>query len=206
MTTIHDNLLTMIGNRWRRGFVVAAAVLCLLPALAAAAERSPMPQTAADNAHRFEFTSIDGAKLPLSAWQGRPVLVVNTASFCGYTPQYRDLEALWQNYRDKGLIVLGVPSNDFGAQEPGSAAEIKQFCETNYSVHFPLTEKYRVIGGGAHPFYRWVAETLGEDAAPPWNFHKYLIGRDGELAGTWPSSVRPGDAAITAEIDKALTK
>ena len=115
-----------------------------------------------DNAHGFEFAKIDGGALPLSAWKGHPVLVVNTASFCGYTPQYRDLEALWQKYRDRGLVVLGVPSNDFGAQEPGSAAEIKNFCESNYQVDFPLTEKVRVIGGNAHPFYRWVAETLGE--------------------------------------------
>ncbi|HYM71467.1 MAG TPA: glutathione peroxidase [Stellaceae bacterium] len=159
-----------------------------------------------DNAYRFEFTGIDGGKLPLSAWAGHPVLVVNTASFCGYTPQYRDLEALWRRYRDKGLIVLGVPSNDFGAQEPGSAAEIKQFCETNYEVDFPLTEKYRVVGGEAHPFYRWIAASLGEGAAPRWNFHKYLIGPDGELAGAWPSSVGPGDKTITGEIDKLLAK
>ena len=117
--------------------------------------------------------------MPLAAWRGRPVLVVNTASFCGYTPQYRDLEALWRRYRERGLVVLGVPSNDFGQQEPGSAAEIKQFCETNYQVDFPLTEKYRVIGGDAHPFYRWVAAQLGEAGAPRWNFHKYLIGPDG---------------------------
>ncbi len=123
-------------------------------------------------------------KLPLDAWRGRPVLVVNTASFCGYTPQYRDLEALWQRYRERGLVVLGVPSNDFGQQEPGSAAEIKQFCETNYAVDFPLAQKCRVIGGEAHPFYRWVAESLGEAGTPRWNFHKYLIAPDGELAGT----------------------
>ena len=160
--------------------------------------------SSADNAYRFAFNGIDGAALSLSAWAGRPVLVVNTASFCGYTPQYRDLEALWQRYRDRGLVVLGVPSNDFGAQEPGTAAEIKSFCETNYAVDFPLTEKYRVIGGSAHPFYVWVAATLGEGAAPRWNFHKYLIGPDGELAGAWPSSVRPGDAAITGQIEKML--
>jgi glutathione peroxidase len=157
-----------------------------------------------DTAHQFSFTGIDGAALPLSAWAGHPVLVVNTASFCGYTPQYRDLEALWQQYRDRGLVVLGVPSNDFGAQEPGTLAEIKTFCETNYSIDFPLTEKYRVIGGGAHPFYVWIARTLGEGAAPRWNFHKYLIGADGELTGAWPSSVRPGDKAITGEIEKIL--
>jgi glutathione peroxidase len=196
----------MTGNRQRLADSFAAIALCLIPALAPASERSPMPATAPDNAYSFEFKSIDGTPLPFSAWTGHPVLVVNTASFCGYTPQYRDLEALWTQYRGKGVIVLGVPSNDFGAQEPGSAAEIKQFCETNYDVDFPLTEKYRVIGADAHPFYRWVAATLGEGAAPRWNFHKYLVGPDGELAGAWPSSVRPGDAAITGEIDKMVGK
>ena len=159
---------------------------------------------AAENAHSFAFTSIDGAPLPLSAWIGHPVLVVNTASYCGYTPQYHDLEALWRRYRDRGLVVLGVPSNDFGHQEPGSAAEIKAFCATHYAVDFPLAEKCRVIGGAAHPFYRWVAESLGEAGAPRWNFHKYLIAPDGELAGTWPSSVDPTDRRITGEIDKLL--
>src|SRR5215470_19828466 len=113
--------------------------------------------TDTDDAYRFEFASIDGEKLPLAAWRGRPVLIVNTASHCGYTPQYRDLEALWQRYRERGLVVLGVPSNDFGQQEPGSAAEIKSFCETTYAIDFPLTAKYAVLGGSAHPFYRWVA-------------------------------------------------
>jgi glutathione peroxidase len=160
--------------------------------------------SAADNAHHFEFTSIDDEKLPLDAWRGQPVLVVNTASYCGYTPQYRDLEALWRRYRDRGLIVLGVPSNDFGQQEPGSAAEIKQFCETNYNVDFPLAQKCRVIGGEAHPFYRWIAESLGEAGVPRWNFHKYLIAPDGELAGVWPTSVSPADPRITGEIDKLL--
>jgi glutathione peroxidase len=159
----------------------------------------------ADDAFRFEFNALDGnAKLPLAAWRGRPVLVVNVASYCGYTPQYRDLVALVRRYRDQGLVVLGVPSNDFGQQEPGTAAEIRGFCETHYQVDFPLTEKVRVVGGAAHPFYRWIAETLGEGGAPRWNFHKYLIGPDGALVGAWPSQVRPGDSAITAEIDKVL--
>ena len=158
----------------------------------------------AGDAHQFSFAGLDGAALPLAAWRGKPVLVVNTASFCGYTPQYRDLESLWQKYRDRGLIVLGVPSNDFGAQEPGTAAEIKQFCESNYAVDFPLTEKVRVIGGAAHPFYRWVASELGEAGAPRWNFHKYLIGPDGQLVGAWPSQVRPTDAAVTGEIEPLL--
>jgi glutathione peroxidase len=156
------------------------------------------------DAYQFEFAAIDGEKLPLAAWRDHPVLVVNTASFCGYTPQYRDLETLWQRFRDRGLVVLGVPSNDFGQQEPGSAAEIKQFCETRYQVDFPLTGKYRVIGDGAHPFYRWIAAQLGEGGAPRWNFHKYLIGPDGRLAGAWPSRVGPLDRAIIGEIEGML--
>lgn len=166
-----------------------------------------MPSADSDtsDAYRFEFTALGGGgALPLAAWRGRPILVVNTASYCGYTPQYRDLEALWQRYRDRGLIVLGVPSNDFGQQEPGTAAEIRQFCDTGYQIDFPLTEKVRVLGAAAHPFYRWVADNLGDAGAPRWNFHKYLIGPDGQLAGAWPAQVGPGDAAITAEIERAL--
>ena len=156
------------------------------------------------NAHQFEFTSIDGDRLPLSQFRGRPVLVVNTASFCGYTPQYTDLEALWTRYRDKGLMVIGVPSNDFGEQEPGSATEIKKFCEANYNVDFPLTEKQKVVGGNAHPFYRWIAAELGEGGVPRWNFHKYLIAPDGSIAGAWPSRVRPTDKEITTAVEGLL--
>jgi len=167
-----------------------------------------MPPSANEtgDAYQFEFTALDGGNLPLAAWRGHPVLIVNVASFCGYTPQYRDLEALWRRYRDQGLVVLGVPSNDFGQQEPGNAAEIRQFCDTNYQVDFPLAEKNRVIGSAAHPFYRWVAAQLGEAGTPRWNFHKYLIGPDGQLAGAWPTQVRPGDAAITGEIERVLGK
>jgi glutathione peroxidase len=160
--------------------------------------------TGMGDAYQFEFAALDGGTLPLAAWRGRPVLVVNTASHCGYTPQYRDLEALWRRYRAQGLVVLGVPSNDFGQQEPGNAAEIRQFCETNYQVDFPLAEKSRVIGAAAHPFYRWVVATLGEAGAPRWNFHKYLIGPDGHLTGAWPAQIRPHDTEITAEIEGAL--
>ena len=166
----------------------------------------PTDNTESRDAYEFEFTSLDGGKLPLAAWRGHPVLIVNTASFCGYTSQYRDLQALWQRYRDRGLVVLGVPSNDFGEQEPGSAAEIRQFCDTNYQVDFPLTEKNRVVGAAAHPFYRWVAATLGDAGTPRWNFHKYLVGPDGQLAGTWPSQVAPSDRRITAEIERFLAQ
>jgi glutathione peroxidase len=157
------------------------------------------------SAHDFDFVSIDGGALPLRAWKGKPVLVVNTASFCGYTPQYKGLEALWRRYKDRGLVLLGVPSNDFGGQEPGSAAEIKAFCET-YDVSFPLSRKEKVTGDDAHPFYRWIAAELGEGGAPRWNFHKYLIGGDGLLAGAWPSGVTPLSKYITEAVDAALAK
>jgi glutathione peroxidase len=163
--------------------------------------------TTAEDPYRFEFVSIDGEPLPLAAWRGRPVLIVNTASYCGYTPQYRELEALWQRYRERGLVVLGVPSNDFGRQEPGSEAEIKAFCTTHYAVDFPLAQKCPVLGAAAHPFYRWIADTLGEAGTPRWNFHKYLIapgGAEGGLAGAWPAQVAPNDRRITAEIERLL--
>ncbi len=156
------------------------------------------------SAHEFEFKGIGGDPIVLSDFIGRPVMVVNTASACGFTPQYADLETLWRRYRERGLVVLGVPSNDFGAQEPGAEADIKAFCETSYGVDFPLTAKQTVIGAGAHPFYRWVIEQAGEAAAPRWNFHTYLIGADGELAGVWPSKVKPLDPEITSAIEEQL--
>ena len=156
--------------------------------------------------HDFEFTSIDGATMPLSRWRGQPLLVVNTASLCGYTPQYQDLETLWRTYRERGLVVIAVPSNDFGEQEPGTATEIKQFCEGSYAVDFPLAEKQAVIGAKAHPFFRWIAEELGDAGTPRWNFHKYLIAPDGSLAGAWPSRVRPTDAEVTGQIEALLAK
>jgi len=154
-------------------------------------------------AHAFVFTGIDGGALPLAGFRGKPVLVVNTASFCGYTPQYADLEALYRRYRDRGLIVLAIPSNDFGAQEPGSAQEIQKFCAT-YHVSFPIAGKERVIGGDAHPFYRWIAAELGEGGVPRWNFHKYLLAPDGTLAGAWPSAVKPQAPEIVEEIERLL--
>jgi glutathione peroxidase len=155
-------------------------------------------------AHDFSFTTIDGKPLPLSAYRGRPVLVANTASECGYTPQYADLEALWRRYRDRGLMVIAVPSNDFGRQEPGTAEEIKAFCESRFAIDFPLAAKEAVIGGAAHPFFRWIGAELGEAGLPRWNFHKYLVGPDGALAGAWPSAVKPTDPAITGAVEALL--
>ena len=151
----------------------------------------------------FEFVSIEGAPLKLAGFAGRPLLVVNTASFCGYTPQYAGLEALWQAYKDRGLVVVGVPSDDFGRQEPGSNAEIKAFCE-GFDVSFPLAEKNVVAGAGAHPFYRWLAAELGEGALPRWNFFKHLMGRDGLPRGAWPSRVEPMSPEMRKAVDEAL--
>jgi len=184
------------------GGVLTAAKRFIAPA-AGEVFAKDRPRRTAMTAHEFTFTSIDGPPLPMKAWTGRPVLVVNTASFCGYTPQYATLEKVWEAYKDKGFVLLGVPSNDFGEQEPGSASEIKAFCET-YDVSFPLSRKEKVIGAEAHPFYRWVAAELGEGGAPRWNFHKYLVGPDGLLAGAWPSAVEPTDKDITQAIDAAL--
>jgi len=155
-------------------------------------------------AHDFSFRSIDGEPLPLSKFKGNAVLVVNVASQCELTPQYEGLEKLWREKRDEGLVVLGVPANDFGSQEPGTEKEIKTFCETNFAVDFPMTAKEHVIGGEAHPLYRWVATELGEDAAPKWNFHKYLFGKNGSIAGTFGSRTEPNDAAMNKAIDDAL--
>jgi glutathione peroxidase len=155
-------------------------------------------------AHDFTLPSIGGGEIRLKDFAGEAVLLVNTASECGFTPQYKDLEALWREKKDKGLVVIGVPSNDFGAQEPGGEAAIKSFCEKNYGVTFPLSAKQKVSGPGAHPLYRWIAAELGEDAAPKWNFHKYLIGPDGALAGAWPSRVAPRAPELARAIEDAI--
>ena len=157
------------------------------------------------NAHDFSFTAIDGTALPLAQFKGKVLLAVNTASECGYTPQYEDLERLWQQNREKGLVVLGVPCNDFGAQEPGTAAEIGAFCQKNYGVSFPLTEKCAVKGEAAHPFYRWAGEQAGLLGRPKWNFHKYLIGRDGRFIDWFSTRAKPMGPKITAAVAKALT-
>ena len=156
------------------------------------------------SAHDFSFKTIDGAALPLSQFRGKAVLVVNTASECGYTPQYKDLEALWQRYRDRGLVVLGVPSNDFGGQEPGTEAEIKRFCERQYAVDFPLAGKEQVSGAAAHPFYKWAAQAAGAESAPRWKFHKYLVGPGGGIAAWFPTRTAPLAPEVTAAIEKLL--
>ncbi len=158
----------------------------------------------AETAHDFSFTSIDGQALPMSGFQGKVVLVVNTASFCGFTKQYSGLQALWDKYRGRGLVVLGVPSNDLGGQEPGSEGDIKQFCEANFAVDFPLTTKQRVSGKEAHPFFRWAAEQVGPVGSPKWNFHKYLIGSDGRLVDWFSTVTAPDSEKVIKAIEGIL--
>ena len=160
----------------------------------------------AGSMHGFSFTSIDGEPMPMSGFAGQAVLVVNTASLCGFTRQYGALQQVFETYRARGFIVLGVPSNDFGDQEPGTAAEIKQFCEVNFAVDFPLTEKQVVKGEAAHPFFRAVVTELGPEAAPRWNFHKFLVAPDGRLVGTWPSRVEPDAPELISAIEAVLPR
>lgn len=187
------------------GFVSVVAILAVPFALNHGKAKAAKPGAAAGSAHDFTFEAIEGGPLALSQYQGKAVLVVNTASQCGFTPQYEGLQKLWTDYKDKGLVVLGVPSNDFGGQEPGSNQEIKQFCEMNFAVDFPMTEKVAVTGKDAHPFYQW-ARSIDTEAVPRWNFAKFLIGPNGELIETFGSRTRPDSKELRAAIDAALPK
>ena len=159
-----------------------------------------------ETAHAFDFVSIEGDPLPMSSFAGKVVLVVNTASHCGFTDQYSALQAIWRQYRDRGLVVLGVPSNDFGSQEFGSETEIRTFCEVNYGIDFPMTSKVQVKGDGAHPFYRWAATQFGPQAKPRWNFHKYLITPEGRLSDWFSTVTGPTSARVIKAVEQVLPR
>lgn len=163
------------------------------------------PDNASGAAYQFSFQTLIGNKpLPLSEFKGKVLLVVNTASHCGFTPQYTALEKLYNTYKVQGLVILGVPSNDFGKQEPGTSEEISSFCKVNYGVTFPLTSKEVVSGAKAHPFYLWARQVLGFGTAPKWNFHKYLINRRGQLVDYFNTPTKPDSEKVTGEIEKLL--
>lgn len=155
------------------------------------------------SAYAFSFPAFSGDDIRLAAFTGKPLLVVNTASLCGYTPQYAGLQELWNEFRERGLAVIGVPSNDFGGQEPGGSSEIAQTAHHQYGVTFPVTAKAAIVGANAHPFYKWAAEARPREV-PRWNFHKYLIGRNGYIADVFPSALEPTDTRIKTAIAKAL--
>ena len=156
------------------------------------------------SAYDYSFDALTGGPLPMTTFKDKVVLVVNVASKCGLTPQYDALEKLYSNYKDKGLVVLGVPSNQFAGQEPGTAEEIEEFCRTTYGVDFPMAAKVDVKGDGAHPFYKWAKQEVGEPAEPVWNFHKLLVGKDGSLINVFGPRTPPEDPEIKSAIEEAL--
>jgi len=152
----------------------------------------------------FNINDIYEEKLELSLFKGKTILLVNVASNCGFTKQYDSLQKLYESYKDEGLIVLGVPSNQFGDQEPGSNDEIKDFCVSNFNITFPMTSKYDVKGESAHPIYIWAKENFGNSAVPKWNFHKILINKEGKIQDTFTSFTKPMSKKIISEIKKIL--
>lgn len=187
----------------RRHLIAATLGAVTMPASAwrALAE----PAVTRITAYGFSFAALAGDPIRLADFAGRPILVVNTASQCGYTPQYAALQALWAEFKDRGLMIIAVPSNDFGGQEPGGAAEIVETAQHQYGASFPIAAKAVVKGAAAHPFYRWAAEARPGDV-PRWNFHKYLVGRDGYLADAFASAVEPTDTRIKTAVARQLSE
>ena len=179
--------------RDRRAFLSLAAAFACAPAIAAE-----------PTAHTFNFKDIDGGTLKLSDYAGKPVMVVNTASRCGFTYQYDGLQALYDRYRDQGLVVLTVPSDDFGGQELDTEAEVKEFCAVNFNLDLPMTSITKVRGRDAHPFYKWASDVLGPRNAPGWNFHKYLIAPDGRLVQAFSTNVEPLSRKVTLAVEALL--
>ena len=152
----------------------------------------------------FKINLINGDELKLSSFKGKTVLLVNVASKCGFTKQYDDLQKLYENYSNKGLVIVGVPSNQFGGQEPSSEQEIKNFCETNFNITFPMTSKYNVKGESSHPIFQWAKKTYGYSAVPKWNFHKILINKKGKIEETFSSFTNPMSKKIITKLEKIL--
>jgi glutathione peroxidase len=182
--------------------------LALLAGAASALSCSPAfgqaPAMSKLTAFTFSFPGLDGAAIRLADYAGKPILVVNTASLCGFTPQFTGLQQLWTQFHDRGLVIVGVPSNDFGGQEPGGATEIAATAHDHYGVKFPIAAKAVVRGADAHPFFKWAAAERPREV-PKWNFHKYLIGRDGRIAAVFASEIEPTDTRVVTAIAKELT-
>jgi glutathione peroxidase len=185
---------------WTLGLIGIAGSLICRPAGAASPNEGAMSHR---TAFGFSFDALGGARLQLADYAGRPMLVVNTASLCGFTPQYAGLQELWTRYGDAGLTVIGVPSNDFGSQEPGGVKDIEETAHHQYGVTFPITAKTAVKGPNAHPFYKWAAGERPHDV-PRWNFHKYLIGRDGYIADVFASEIEPTDTRVVTAIARQI--
>jgi glutathione peroxidase len=155
-------------------------------------------------AYDFSFNDIDGSKLKLSEFRGKVIVVINVASQCGFTSQYEDMQKIWEKYQSKGVIVLAVPSNDFGGQEPGTNKDIKTFCEAKFGISFPITEKVIVKGSDAHPFYKWAKDNYGKSAIPKWNFHKIIIDKEGKINNTFSSITNPSSKKFVKAIEEII--
>ena len=155
-------------------------------------------------AYDFSFKDLEGKELSLSKFKNKVIVVINVASQCGFTNQYEDMQKIWAKYQSKDLIILGVPSNDFGNQEPGNSKEIKNFCESKFGITFPMTEKVIVKGKNAHPFYLWAKENHGTSAIPKWNFHKIIINKEGKIAETFSSITNPSSNKFIKTIEKLI--
>ena len=155
-------------------------------------------------AYDFQFNDLDGSPLSLSDYKDKVIIVVNVASQCGFTKQYEDMQKVWEKYQSKGIIMLGIPSNDFGKQEPGTSKEIKNFCEEKFGITFPMTEKVIVKGDDAHPFYLWAKKNHGKSAVPKWNFHKIIIDKTGKVAKTFSSITNPSSQKFKSAIEELL--
>jgi len=188
-------------NQERRQLLAIVAGALAIPSFA----RAQSPGMSRVTAYAFSFAALEGGDIHLSEYAGKPILIVNTASLCGYTPQYAGLQQLWMRYRDRGLMILGVPSNDFGEQEPGGPDDIMKTAHDEYGVTFPLTAKAEVRGKNVHPFYKW-ASVERPFEIPRWNFHKYLIGRDGHIAAVFPTEIEPMDARVINAVVKELDR
>ena len=152
----------------------------------------------------FNFKDLDGSTISLSEYKNKVIVIVNVASQCGFTSQYEDMQKVWDSYQDKGLIMIGVPSNDFGNQEPGTSSEIKNFCEAKFGITFPMTEKTAVKGENAHPFYKWARDNYGKKAIPKWNFHKIIVGKNGKIDSTFASITNPTSRKFIKALEKAI--
>ena len=155
-------------------------------------------------AYDFKFNDLDGSSLNLLEFKDKVIIVVNVASQCGFTKQYEDMQNIWEKYQARGVIMLGIPSNDFGNQEPGTSKDIKNFCEAKFGITFPMTEKVSVKGENAHPFYKWAKDKHGNSAVPKWNFHKIIIGKNGKIYETFSSITNPNSKRFIKAIEKAL--
>ena len=155
-------------------------------------------------AYDFNFKDLDGSNLSLADYKGKVIVVINVASQCGFTSQYEDMQKVWEKYQSKGIIMLGIPSNDFGKQEPGSNEDIKNFCEAKFGISFPMTEKVSVKGSSAHPFYIWALKNHGKSAIPKWNFHKIIIDKNGKVAETFSSITNPSSNKFIKALEKLI--